>query len=313
MILNPERQQAANGSMARSLFILLLLLAAGAWPSAAGTSELNGAGVLHSVAVEKLSGEAQTSGTRLVHRMQSPAEAIQTLTIPGTDDTTVDTEPAIAIFPASGLPVVVWSRKEGADYEIDISYFDGTRWTQARTLTANSVDDRRPQAFIGRSGYLHLVWAAGTEFDSSCAFHEAILDQKGLIISAPKRILLAVSGSVSTAAGIPPTIDPTGLMIAIDASTKTYTQVCVFGGMDEPIPVGQKVTFEVPGVAGVQNTRIESFGRMTTVTILSGTRLYYSIQTVSEWTPLRSILLDGITREEAELMVKRVANSMPTP
>lgn len=283
----------------------------------AASQELAPNGTLHSILVEARSTAAPAyGGTRLVHRIQTPDERIDARAVPGTDEPVLDIEPAISLSPSTGLPALVWSRLDGGtDYEIMVSFFDGTRWSTPRVITANSWDDRRAQIVCGRSGYVHLLWNGPVQPDGSPLLYESILDWKGVTIQPPTPVRVSAMGTVSSPGGseggglttdtasVPPTFGVDENLFVVDSSIKFQGRVSAYGGYDEPVPIIHRMDFLMPGSSPVERTRIAVVGSRIVVFARSSGRLYYSVQNSNGWTPLRSITLDSITDEQAEVLI----------
>ncbi len=64
-----------------------------------------------------------------------------------------DGRPDFAIDPQTGLPRAVWAAREGFDFEIVTSAFDGEAWSSpARIHLAAGVDDLDPKIVFRRDG-----------------------------------------------------------------------------------------------------------------------------------------------------------------
>jgi hypothetical protein len=292
--------------------LLAAALATAAWASS--NSAMNSAGVLHTVSVESRTQEGSGGGgTRLVHRVQQPNEIAELSVVPGTDEATLDVEPSISISPSSGLPALVWSRLDGAHYKIYFSlYSSSSSWSTPRALTANSWDDRTPQIVWAPSGYIHIMWLGPLQLDWTPAFYETILDVKGATVVPPTQIRTSPS-SIESAASIPssPTFRTDDVLFAFNSTTKVAPRVTVQGGQDEPIPVSKRVDLELSGGVVIDRTRVRVVNSSLVVFARAGSRLFYWIQTPSGWISSRSISLDTITEEGAELLVTSMIAQMP--
>jgi len=69
-----------------------------------------------------------------------------------------DGRPAFALSPSGARPYVVWSRWDGTDREIVLSFWDGLAWTSPRLVTDNLTDDERPRITFSPDGLRHVVW-----------------------------------------------------------------------------------------------------------------------------------------------------------
>ena len=284
--------------------------------AAAADKELNAAGTLHSVLVESRSTKGSNpGGMRLVHRVQTANESLESMSIPGTDEPAFDLEPAISLSPSTGLPALVWRRFEGPDYEIYLSIYDGGRWGTPRAITANSWDDFTPQIVWGRSGYIHVVWHGPVQADGAFSFYESILDAKGLTVVPATQILLHTSGTVSQSSSPPPVFTAGDLLVAGDSGSKLEPRLIAYGGIDEPIPVAARVDFVLPaGSSAIERAKIETVGSNIAVIVKSGSRLFYAIQSPTGWTTLRTLTLSAtLTEEQGEIAIKAMIGRTPLP
>src|SRR5262245_20991527 len=79
--------------------------------------------------------------------------------IQSTYDPTDDTGPSIALAPYDGQPVVIWSRFDGADYELALSRRSATTgWPAHVLLTANSTNDSMPEFAVDSGDRVHVLW-----------------------------------------------------------------------------------------------------------------------------------------------------------
>ena len=63
-----------------------------------------------------------------------------------------------AINPSTHRPEVVWSRFDGNDFEIALSRWDGTAWSDPEFLTDNTVDDLDPAIAFTHTGSALVSW-----------------------------------------------------------------------------------------------------------------------------------------------------------
>ena len=79
--------------------------------------------------------------------------------LPGTwDDGIDDSSPSIGINPSDGNIYVIWSRKDGIDFDLYMAGFDGERWTYPRFLTTWSGNDLDPTFIFDSAGRIHILW-----------------------------------------------------------------------------------------------------------------------------------------------------------
>lgn len=277
-------------------------------PATAADRVLGPAGAVHTVAVGTVGTTVNAlptvSGTKLLYRMQSTEESVEWVVIPGTEDSVADTEPAILLSPVNYRPVIVWTRNEGSEAEIDFSFYNGTLWTPAAQLTLNDYPDHSPQIYWGHSNYLHVVWS-GAETPDGPMMYEAVLDSKGLVIVPPSLVASPPGPVVTTTNGAPATMLADDALFAVDTSYKQTGRVTVQGGLDEPVPVNKRVDFVLPAGNAVDSCRIRIVNGRLLLLVKSGTRMYYSYQEpTTGWTVLHSVTLDATTDEgAAETMI----------
>jgi hypothetical protein len=286
-------------------------------PAAAADRVLGPTGAIHSITVENRYGVSDFNalpynGTRLLYRMQSSEEAMQSVVIPGTDESIIDSEPTILLSPLTFRPVIVWTRNESTEAEINFSFYNGTTWSSATALTENEVLDRHPQIFWGSSGYLHIVWTGASELDSGPLMYEAVLDSKGLVMVPPSPILTVPGQVVTTSTSAPATLDPSDVLFAVDTSHKLMGRVTVQGGLDEPVPVHKRVDFMLPAGLTVESAKIEVVNGRILVLIKSGSKMYYSYESpYTGWTTLRTVTLEGATDERgAEILIRTMLQAL---
>jgi len=292
--------------------VALLALA----PAAAADRVIGPAGSLHSVSVESSNtvNALPGPGTKLVYKVLSNEEAVSSMVIPGTDEPTVDSEPTILLSPLTLRPVIVWTRNEGTEAEINYSFYNGTSWSPATALTQNDSLDRRPQIFWGHSGYLHIVWSGPATVDGPLMY-EAVLDSKGVVIVPPAPIHTTSGIVVTTSTGALPTLGAADAIFAVDTSFKVTSRVTVQGGYDEPVPVNKRVDFMVPAGAVVESAKVEVVNGRLLLLVKAGSKMYYSYESpVSGWTPLRNVTLDATTDDRAaELLIVTMLESLGAP
>jgi len=114
----------------------------------------------HLLTIEVVSNPSNPSvqGLRLVDR--APTGETTTETLLFTYDAVVDIGPNIAIDPADGEPVVVWSRHDGADLELALARRvpNGGGWGPLDQLTANTSTDIEPRFIVAPDGAAHIIW-----------------------------------------------------------------------------------------------------------------------------------------------------------
>jgi len=300
------------GPWCAAALVFLCLLS----PALAADRVVSATGNIHTVFVESRANgynSAPQIGTRLVYRMQSLDETVQTMVIPGTDEALTESDPTILLSPDTGLPVIFWTRGDGASSEIAYSFSVGSGWSPAATLTQNDATDRGPQAFWGSSGYLHVVWSGPATTDGP-PMYEAILDSKGVVILPPTLIETTAAAIVTTSTEGIPTVSASDALFAVDTSCKQGSRVTVHGGYDEPVPVHKRVDFVLPAGAISESSKIEVVNEMPVLMVKAGARVFYSYQRSTGWTTLRSITLDASTDERsAEILIRTMLEGFGAP
>jgi len=95
-------------------------------------------------------------GVRLL--VQRSGGQTDTETIPSTYDENVDQEPVIALKPSGGV-VVVWSRKEGSNFDLAMARRGiGGGWTWHDILTTSPKDDEQPRLLVDSLDQAHILW-----------------------------------------------------------------------------------------------------------------------------------------------------------
>jgi len=299
------------GSWCAAALVFLSLLS----PALAAERVVSSTGITHTVFVESRAGGYNSSqiGTRLVYRMQSLDETIQTTIIPGTDEALAESDPTILLSPGTERPVIFWTRGDGAESEITFSFFIGSGWTPTVTLTQNDTMDRSPQIFWGPSGYLHVVWSGPASLDGP-PMYEAVLDSKGVVVVQPTVVETIPSAIVTTATEGIPTLSASDALFAVDTTCKLGSRVTVQGGYDEPVPVHKRVDFVLPAGATSESSKIEVVNEIPVLFVKSGSRVFYSYQRSTGWTTLRSITLDASTDERsAEILIRTMLEGFSAP
>ena len=122
----------------------------------AGTVVVEEDGTVISVDVVNDPGDPSVQGIRVIE--QVPGGSATTAAIPSSYDPVLDQSPAIALNPFGGV-VVVWSRRQGADFELALaSRPTGGDWSQHALLTYNSTSDEAPTALVDPQEVAQIVW-----------------------------------------------------------------------------------------------------------------------------------------------------------
>jgi hypothetical protein len=130
-----------------------------------------------------------------------------------TGDAAPDTDARLYLDPATGTPVLLWSRAEAGLYKIAYARWDGAGWSDAHLLTFGPGNDRHPRVGFDLTGAT-LFWIA----DGGRYYHAPFDPAHGRLFAAP-RALPRLDGRVLAA---PPVRGGGALMVS--------------GGTDVPVP-----------------------------------------------------------------------------
>jgi hypothetical protein len=289
----------------RSAFSILpavLLAVAGAGAAHAGyLQEVTRDGTVHRIVVGADSGTAIPMSMPLTHVEQPAYGPVVTRILPGTE-TGWNWEPALEVDPVTDEPVVVWSRREPAGFDLYLSRFDGQAWTQALAVVSDAPDDVKPQIAIGEK-LIHLVWK-----------RQAAGGPVWMRLSLDRETLAALWGPetlpVETPDPVPPSGDSCARASQPDPSDSFFAgkldgrtsgdpdEIIVWGIRDEPMPVGYREGIVLPdSVLDVHHPTATWIEGRFTVWFVSSSRFYYTLLEDGRWTDLRYIALDSTTSE----------------
>ena len=131
-----------------------LLLISGVFQ--AGTIVIEEDGTVISVDVASDPGNPAIQGIRVIE--QAPGGAATSQQIPSCFDPVLDQSPSIALNPYGGV-VVVWSRRQGADFELAMaSRPPSGSWSQHALLTYNTTSDEAPAILVDGEETAQVVW-----------------------------------------------------------------------------------------------------------------------------------------------------------
>jgi len=135
---------------------LLVALCSGFFQAA--TTVVDQRGHLLTIEVVPNPSNPSVQALRLVDR--APTGETTTETLLFTYDAVLDTGPNIAIDPADGEPVVVWSRHDGTDLELAMARRvpNGGGWGPLDQLTTNTSTDIEPRFIVAPDGAAHIIW-----------------------------------------------------------------------------------------------------------------------------------------------------------
>ncbi|HZN55720.1 MAG TPA: hypothetical protein VFB67_10425 [Candidatus Polarisedimenticolaceae bacterium] len=275
----------------------------------ADVQRIAGDGTVHRVDVEPYVQPNRVAGTVLKSTRQKPKGGKETSWIPGTDDVFLDREPVLEIDPATGKPVVVWSRNEGTGFNIYVSKFDGTCWSAARLLIKTDADDIEPRIRVDRN-YLHVVWRqdlAGQPSYWRWSFKTSTLDP----VYGPERlptddpVLVPPEGGTTTGATDISWSERFFCASIFSRIPGDPGRSYIWGVRDEPVPINFRQAFELPAeVKAIVASDAEWVGGRITYWFTTTDKLYYTIYTAGKWSEMRVIELGApIGTADARLLI----------
>ena len=287
-----------------------------ATPVGAAVSSLSPSGSVHRLSSESLA----AGGSEIVHVLQTPDGPTSSRVIPGTEDPLADISPSISAEPAgTGRAAAAWSRWNGSDYDVVVSIWDGTRWGTIKVVSAllNDDDDMDPQIVWGRSGLIHLMWRSDTS--TGPLFYQIQMDATGKPVRGPNQIVLSPcetvsDGGGSTDAGAAP--KSSDILFAFLRNPAPGGGMSLFGGRDEPMPIGYRIDFASPkdqssSPGGPEGSY--SGDRLSFLFRQNG-RLYYTERDPAGWSPYRFITLSqDMSDERAENLIREMLERTAAP
>jgi len=141
-----------------ALWLCLLLLATGVFEAVTTIVDPD-TGNLLTVDVVSDPVDPSLQGVRL--REQPPGGSPIYQTIPSTFDPIIDSDPVLAKGPSTDL-VVVWSRRDGGDYELALARrtVSALEWEPLELLTDNLLADTNPRVLMGIEDNVQVLWWA---------------------------------------------------------------------------------------------------------------------------------------------------------
>jgi hypothetical protein len=292
------RRRRHGDHHAKALTAALVVLAAVvALPPAAkaDTQKLGPDGVVHRIVLDLWTTPgARSPGTVLRYVRQQPDGRVETSDIPGTDDSAIDIEPTIEIDPSCGQPVLVWSRNEGAGFDIYLSRIENGSWAAPRLIGNSAGDDGKPDLRVG-AALIHVAWrveSAGTR-----TFLRLSLDRKTLSPAyGPETLPLgdpqttALDGT-GTADPAPPDKDLFLAGVAPPASPGEGERIIVWGVRDAPVPIDYCKPLRAPVEASSPQRPLARWvGDRFAVSFETPDRYFYRVRLPETgWTEMRVI------------------------
>lgn len=289
-----------NMRLVRSLLSLAAVMLVAGPALAAAAPQIDARGTLHRV-------EAVWSGkpamSVLRHSLVRPDGTTATGVVPGTDDLFLDTDPALAVDPVRGTLVLAWSRDIGTGYAVYVSRYGESGWsTPVRVLDEPFGGEIDPQIQITPS-LVHVVAHSGLAYKRIC------LDPVSLQpVFGPEPLW---NGGVGIIPGVdPPTATPTDGHVfftsnVIPPSETDPGRVVIWGVRDEPVPIDYLEALALPlDTLDVAPTAAAPIEGSLTVTVDSGTHVWYTVFQNGAWSTAASVALDGgITLNDVRSML----------
>jgi hypothetical protein len=300
-----------TGAASLALAAALVLLAG---PARADSQKVGPEGTVHRLTSENwTSGGGRVSGTALRHYRQYDDGTTASSLVPGTDDASADRDPAIEIDPATGQPVLVWSRNEGGGYQVYVSRFDGSAWAFPKPVFVQPGNGKSPDIRIA-SALIHVMWRQETSA-TRVSLDRTTLDR----VFGPETLPISDAGLVppdglpspNAAASDPPCGDA---YFAAEVPPRTSGEggrIQVWGVRDAPVPVDYAQGFLLPqDVRNVQQPRARWIHDRFVLSFNTAERFFYTIRSSAGWSDLKTILLDASTsvsdaRIQMEEMIRR--------
>lgn len=295
--------------LARALLAVFVVLVAGAAPVRAATQTMANDGTVHRIDVDPWVSLGKPSGTALRHTRQAPDGSTVSAWIPGTDDAAIDRDPAIVVEPGTGAVVVVWSRLEGGGYNLFAARWSGGAWSAPRALLPSQPDRTKPQVRVTER-YVHVLWTQSG--GSGASFGRAVIDAASLDVAYGPEPLSADCSPVVPTSGDDslPTSDPDPGDVFFVTETagrlpSDPSRIVVWGVRDEPVPIDYRQPMALPtGMQSVTDPGARLSGDRLVVWYQFGTRLYYSLREMGDWSDLRWIdITSGSSASDARKML----------
>jgi hypothetical protein len=295
-----RRRHRLHHAQALSVALLLEAAALAAGPARADVQKITSDGVVHRVDVDAYV-SAKGSGTGIRYTRQKPTGGRETSWVPGTDDLAADRDPVLEIEPSTGRPVLVWSRNDGAGFDLFIARLENGAWTAPRLLVHSAVDDLLPQLRYD-DRYLQLAWRQ-QDPSGAVSFYRSSLDPSSWATSyGPERV--PVDDIAPLPAGGSPTTSSAGPSMSATYFSGTLpalvpgdpTRSIVWGVRDEPLPISYHQVLLLPAeITSVSSIEAGFIGGRFTIWLVSGSKVYYTVLTATAWSGMRVIELNAQT------------------
>lgn len=300
-------------ALIRAAAVLIAAGCAAVLPVRADTVRIAEGGTVYRVDVVPYA-TADGSGTALRYTRQDPDGTEAQSYIPGTDDIAVDRDPAIEIDPTTGLPVLVWSRDTGSEYDLFFSQFDGAAWSTGHVIAPTHGDAFEPQIKFG-TGVLHLAWREVSPWGHNALVRWSVDPVTMQTVYGPETVSLDDPSPIPPSGGTsgaptPCRLDHFFVGHLPGTSPGDPGRMYVWGVRDEPVPITFHQSFLLPPDAGSIGTLGIGWlgGRFTLwFESVSQSRVYYTVRSDSGWTAMRAVNLeDGVTVGDARILIHDV-------
>ncbi len=275
-------------------------------------------GTVHRVDVEQYLSGGRVVGTALRHTRQGPSGAKESSLVPGTDDPAVDRDPAIEIDPVSGAPVLVWSRNEGAGFDIVLSRFEGGSWLPFVRVSSGGGDDLLPQVGPGKK-LVHVVYRQSAGSQAPLSFYRSSFDRATLGPAYGPELLpldgfpyVPPEGESAPGTDAPPPSDHVFFSSDVPALRPGDPgRIVVWGVRDDPVPIGFRQGFLLPSdVKSVLQHRAGWLACRFGLWFATGSRFYYTTRVGGRWHEGRFVELSSTTsladaRLQLEEMIRK--------
>jgi len=261
-------------------------------------------GTVHRISVDNWQASGKSGGTALRHTLQLPDGTSTNRWVTGTDDLAVDREPSLDLDPVTQLPLLVWSRNDGAGFEVYLSRFDGSAWSAPMPLALEPGDDVGP-AIRADDNLVHVVWTHQSSPGVSSRLRLSLARPSLVPVFGPEILPTAGPSNASTTGGTgspPPSGDEKYFASSFAAASgEDSGHIVVHGVRDAPVPVDYVQSFDLPlGLRGFENCRAGWLAGRFVVHFANADRFFYFIWEDTAWSELRAIGLgEGITAADA--------------
>lgn len=202
-------------------------------------------------AVRSLDGSGRTS--TLAYSISGPAGVFQGA-IPGTEDAARDVSPRLAIDPASGHAIAVWTRFDGVYEKIAYARLEGSSWLDLHFLTFGGGDDAEPRVVVARDGAF-LFWIS----QGDRHVYVPVEISAGRLLGGPRELRLGSHGPSFTTQG---GMDTPIILKTHDGGGRNSQlpwtpsgDLTVSGGVDAPVVIDHHKKASLWGAGGSPDCR----------------------------------------------------------